>query len=205
MYFYVAIGNDEEPREILNLQRRPRPEEIKHVDGKPALRPLIVEDMPAHEMADIYELKEQELIVEPTRVVRRFKSILRENYKQLLKDRLQTAAHSARGKLLSTYELSGTGLQVKMMMDEEAEEFLKAPQEDREPLSKFPFISAGLGTISTDPVAVAKHYRDSFMALKEMIAGIERERLRVSKLIDDAATPDAAVRAFDKRGEALRV
>jgi len=203
MYSYAEIGSNDEIKAILNLPRRPRPEEIKMIDGKPALRPIETGNYPASNMTTLYVISDGTLTVEPTRVVRNFKITLKDNYKDLIKDRIIAIATSARFNMASGNELSGTGLQVKMMMDEEAEELLLTPEDDRTP-EKFPFIFSVIGSIANDPEEVANHFRKEFAEIKKQFAMIEGEKYRLLKAVERAETPDAAMRAFDSRMELFK-
>ena len=204
MYFYVEIGNNEEVRSTMNLARQPRPDEIKIMpNGLRALRPLVTDELPNPDIANLYEVSDPKLVVEAERVVRKFTMKLRPNWKQVLKDRVIGIAHAARTSVVSSNELSGTGLQVKMMMDEEAEEFDLSPAEERTP-ERFPLVYCAVGTLEETAEKVSARYRKDFQEIRTQFALVEGEKFRLLARIDAAETPDAAVRAFDSRIELFK-
>ena len=204
MYSYAEIGNNNEIKTILNLPRRPRPDEIKKLkDGNPAMRPVVTGDYPSSDMVQLYEVYDPTFVVEPTQVVRNFKYKIRENYKSIIRGHVISVTHSARANALSSNELGGISLQVKMIMDEEAEEFLNSKEEDKDP-ERFPFVYACVGTLAETAEEVAVIFRKEFNEIKQTLATIEGEKHRLLKAIDRAETPDAVMRAFDTRSELFK-
>lgn len=203
MYFYVEIGNNEDVKGIINLSERPSPSDIKNVDGRPALRPLVDEEPPNPEAAELYMITGSTMVVESTRVVRKYKTVLKENYKDILKNRVISEAHTARGRVLTSPELEGSGLILKMMMNDEAKELLLTAEADRIK-ERFPLVFAGVGSIGSSVEEVANKYREDFSFIKAKIALIEGEKLRTLRMIDSAQTPDSAMRFFDSRSSVLR-
>lgn len=199
MYFYVVIGNNNEIKETLNLPRKPRPDEIKMVDGKPSLRPLVDSDLPRTDVSEIYKVSEPTMVVENSRVVRKYKTELRENFREILKKRVSSEAQTALSKVLAGPEFEGTGIVIKMMMDEEAEELLSTADDAARTKDRFPLVFAGVGIHGDSVEEVAKKYREDFASLKERIAEIQSQKMITLNMIDSAPGPDAVMRAFDSR------
>lgn len=198
---YAELNRDDRIVGTMALTRRPDDSEIKKIDGKPLLRPIEDGDRP-HVDENLYSIEGPTMTVEPTRVVRSYRAVLRADYKQRMTTSINLLAQSARNKISADSEMTGTGLIVKLMKDEEAQEFLSladAPDE-----ASFPMIYAGVGLAAETPFLVAAAYRAEMLEIKRRIAGIERSKLLALASLEKAATPEAAAAAFDGRDAVLK-
>lgn len=189
-------------RRFYHSARQLEAHEIKHVQGRPVLLPVVVDDVEPGFDAGIFERHGPEFVVSANRVVERYRMRFRPDACDGMLARIDARAEAERARVVAV--LAGETIELQETL-REAEAVLDLPPDAALDPADYPFLEADVDTTinpATDaPVQTIREAAQLTIARRDAwrrrMARLKRRRLAALRRIRTAATDPEAWNALE--------